>query len=99
MYSVCGGHFISMNFPPRNWEGYYVSSSKMGGKLCLLIGARTLPFIHLVIDIDLVHDHFCLVIYNRRWEHSQKWWAGIGYRLVLSPLFWEGPHPRVLPNT
>jgi len=33
-----------MNFPPRNWEGYYASSSKMGGKLCLLIGVRTLPF-------------------------------------------------------
>jgi hypothetical protein len=22
--SVCGGHLISMNFPLRNWEGYYV---------------------------------------------------------------------------
>jgi hypothetical protein len=21
--SVCGGHLISINFPPRNWEGYY----------------------------------------------------------------------------
>jgi hypothetical protein len=21
--SVCGGHLISMNFPPRNLEGYY----------------------------------------------------------------------------
>jgi hypothetical protein len=21
--SVCGGHLISMNFHPRNWEGYY----------------------------------------------------------------------------
>jgi hypothetical protein len=21
--SVLGGHLISMNFPPRNWEGYY----------------------------------------------------------------------------
>jgi hypothetical protein len=48
-----------MNFLPRNWEGYYAFSSKMGGKLCLLIGVRTLPFIHL--DIDLVHDNFCLV--------------------------------------
>jgi hypothetical protein len=23
IYNVCGGHFISMNFPLRNWEGYY----------------------------------------------------------------------------
>jgi hypothetical protein len=62
--SVCGGHFISMNFPPRNWEGYYASSSKMGVKLCLRIGVRTLPFIHLEIDIDLVRDHFCLANYD-----------------------------------
>jgi hypothetical protein len=52
-----------MNSPPRNWEGYYAFSSKMGVKLCLLIVARTLPFIPL--DIDLVHDHFYLVIYDR----------------------------------
>jgi hypothetical protein len=24
--SVCGGHLISMNFSPRNWEGYYLYS-------------------------------------------------------------------------
>jgi hypothetical protein len=42
----------------------------------------------------LVHDHFCLVIYNRWWEHSQKCWVGFGYHLVLGPLFWEGPHPQ-----
>jgi hypothetical protein len=52
-----------VDFPPRNWEGYYAFSSKMGGKLCLVIGIRTLPFIQL--DIDLVDDHFCLVIYDR----------------------------------
>jgi hypothetical protein len=23
-------------------------------------------------------------------------WARFGYRLVLGPLFWEGPHPRAL---
>ncbi len=25
---VCGGHLISMNFPPRNWEEYYAYSLK-----------------------------------------------------------------------
>jgi len=34
-----------MNFPPRNWEGYYAYSSRVGGKLCLLIGVRTLPLL------------------------------------------------------
>jgi len=29
------GHLISMNFPPRNW----------GGKLCLLIGVKTLSLL------------------------------------------------------
>jgi len=33
--NVCGGHFTSMNFPPRNWEGYYAYSSRVGRKLCL----------------------------------------------------------------
>jgi hypothetical protein len=43
--SVSRGHLISMNFPLRNWEGYYAYSSSMGGKLCLLIDVRTLPTI------------------------------------------------------
>jgi hypothetical protein len=32
-----------MNFPTRNWEGYYAYSSRVEGKLCLLLGVRTLP--------------------------------------------------------
>jgi len=43
--SVCGGHLISMNFSPRNWEGYYIYSSRMGRKLCLLVGVKTLPLL------------------------------------------------------
>jgi len=43
--NVCGGHLIFMNFPPRNWEGYYAYSSRVGGKLCLLIDVRTLPLL------------------------------------------------------
>jgi hypothetical protein len=43
--SVCGGHLVSMNFHPRNREGYYAYSSKVGGKLCLLIVVRTLPLL------------------------------------------------------
>ncbi len=31
--SVCEGHLISMNFPPRNCKGYYAYSSRVGGKL------------------------------------------------------------------
>jgi hypothetical protein len=30
-------------FPSKNWEGYYAYSSRVGGKLCLLIIVRTLP--------------------------------------------------------
>jgi hypothetical protein len=63
--SVFGGHLISINFPPRNWEAYYAYSSRMGGKLCLLVGGRTLPLlmsrhkncpIRLVIYTGLVRD-------------------------------------------
>jgi hypothetical protein len=63
--SVCGRHHISINFSRRNWEGYYAYSSRIGGKLCLFIGVRTLSFICLMIDIGLVHDKFCLMLYNR----------------------------------
>jgi hypothetical protein len=63
--NVCGGQLMSMNFPPRNWERYYAYSSRVEGKLCLLIGVRTLSFICLVIYVGLVHDKFCLVLYDR----------------------------------
>jgi hypothetical protein len=43
--SVCGEHLLSINFPPRNWDGYYAYSSRMGEKLCLLVGIRTLPLL------------------------------------------------------
>jgi hypothetical protein len=56
---VCGRHLISINFPTRNWEGYYAYSLRMERTLCLLIGVKpshywrisikALPFIHLVI--------------------------------------------------
>jgi len=35
-FVMCGQHLISINCPPRNWEGYYAYSSRMRGKLCLL---------------------------------------------------------------
>jgi hypothetical protein len=59
------GQLISMNFPPRNWERYYAYSSRVGGKLCLLIGVRTFSFVCLVIYVGLVHDKFFLVLYDR----------------------------------
>jgi len=34
------GTFMSINFPPRNWKGYYAYSSRIGGKLCLLVGGK-----------------------------------------------------------
>jgi hypothetical protein len=43
--NVCAGYLIAMNFPPRNWEWYYAYSSRVGGKLCLLISVRTLPLL------------------------------------------------------
>ncbi len=69
------GTFTSINLPPRNWEGCYAYSSRMGGKLCLLVGVRTLMlqgvgiisllFIGLMTYIGLVHDKFCLVLSDR----------------------------------
>ncbi len=54
---------------------YYAYSSSMGTKLCLLVGVRTLPywrasirtlpFICFMIYIGLVHDKFCLMLYDR----------------------------------
>ncbi len=44
--SVCGRHLMSINFLPRNQEGYhYAYSLRMGEKLCLLVGVRTLPLL------------------------------------------------------
>jgi len=51
---------ISINFPLTNWEGYHAYSSRMGRKLCLLAGVRTLPllrsrdknpFVHIPCDV------------------------------------------------
>ncbi len=36
---------MSMNFPPRNSEGYYAYSSRVGGRLCLIIDVGTLPLL------------------------------------------------------
>jgi len=73
--SVCGRHLIFMNFPPKNWEGYYAYSSRVRGKLSLFIFVRTIPllrsrqrnllFINLVIFISLVHDKFCVMLHDR----------------------------------
>jgi len=57
-----------MNFSLRNWEGYYAYSSKVGG--FLHIGVRTLPLLRSrhtnpPIYIGLVHDKFCLMLYDR----------------------------------
>ncbi len=30
--SVCGGYFISINFPPKNCKGYYAYSSRVRGR-------------------------------------------------------------------
>jgi hypothetical protein len=38
--SVCGGHFISMNFPPRDWEGYSAYSPRVQEIQCLLLKGR-----------------------------------------------------------
>jgi hypothetical protein len=57
IHSSCEGHLISMNFPLRNWEGYYAYSK---------VGEKIMPiFIGLMIYIGLVHDKFCLVLYGR----------------------------------
>jgi hypothetical protein len=110
--SVCGGHLISINLPPRNWEGYYTYSSRMGGKLCLLIGVTTLPLLrsrHKNRPIHKPHDLHRWFMINfascfatgkaHRWETFPKCRAGLSYCLFLGPLFWECPHPQALPYT
>jgi hypothetical protein len=36
---------ISKNIPPLKKEGYYANSSKVGWKLCLIVGTRSLPLL------------------------------------------------------
>ncbi len=48
------------------------------------------PIIHLVINIGLVHDKFCLVFMIGKahgWGTFPKGGAGLGYRLILGTLF------------
>ncbi len=67
--NVCEGHLISMTFSPTNCEGYYAYSSRVEGKLCLLIDVITLsllrrhknPPIHKP-RVGLVHDQFCIML-------------------------------------
>ncbi len=100
------------HFCPRNRERYYAYLSSMGMKLCLLVGVKTLPywrigirtfpFICFMIYIGLVHDKFCLMLYDRLslWMgditkmQGQTWLF-----LILGPLFWKCPHPKALPYT
>jgi len=73
--SVCGGHNISITFPPRNQEGYYAYSSKIGRKLCLIVCVRTLsllrsrhknPCIHTPCDLQrfwfMINFALCFMI-------------------------------------
>jgi hypothetical protein len=68
----------------------------MGGKLCLFLGVRTLPLLTcsirtlpclcLMIYLGLVHDKFCVVLYDRyrgtfskcRARHPKCGWIGTG---------------------
>ncbi len=63
--SVFGGHLKSINFPPRKWEGYYAYSSIVGGFLHPYVGTISLPFLHFVSYIGLIHDKFYLMLYDR----------------------------------
>jgi hypothetical protein len=36
IYNVFGRHLMSINLPPRKWEGYYAYSSMVGGKFAYL---------------------------------------------------------------
>jgi hypothetical protein len=57
---ACGGHLISMNFTPRNWEGYYACLLIKGGREIMpTIGVRTLsllPSRHKNPPIHRPHD-------------------------------------------
>jgi hypothetical protein len=97
--SVCGGHLISINLSPWNWEGYCAYSSRMGGKLCLLVTVRTLmlwwvgiislPFIRLVTYISMVHD---TIGKAHGLDTFLKCKVGLNYCLVLGP-FLRTPPP------
>jgi len=108
------GTLISVNFPPWKWEGCYAYSSVVGGKLCLLQGVRTLPLLrsaHNVPPTPTPHDlhrfggfminfSLCFMIGKAHgWRTFSKCGVGLGYCLVLGPLFWECPHRRALPYT
>ncbi len=110
--SVCGAHLIFMNFPPRNWEGNYAYSSRVGGKLCLLIGVRTLPLlsrhknppIHRPLELHRFGSWYIFALCFTKGK-AHGWWtfpkcgARLGYHLILGPLFCECPYPRALPYT
>jgi hypothetical protein len=105
---------ISLYNKPPSWKTggiLYAYSSIVGGKLCLLVGVRTVSFLrsrHNIPSTPTPHD---LHRFGSWWILSRalgkahgggtfsNCGAGLGYHLVLGPLFWECPHPRALPYT
>jgi hypothetical protein len=51
--SVCGGHLISINLPPRNWEGYYAYLVGVRTLLLQRVGIISLLFIGLMTYIGM----------------------------------------------
>ncbi len=47
-----GGHLISMNFTPRNWEGYYVWLLIKGGREIMPTYSCKNPPIHRPHDLE-----------------------------------------------
>jgi hypothetical protein len=74
-----GKQLTHMNIPLNKEGELYANSSRMGGKLCLLIGVRSfsllkdslrsrgksLTLLYLVIYVHLSTYNICLVLYNR----------------------------------
>ncbi len=100
--SVFGGHIKSINFSPREWEGYYAYSSRVGGELCLLlirptieegVGIISLPQLRLVMCESLVHDEVALCFMIGKSHGWGTFPNALGYRLIQDSLFWEWMPP------
>jgi hypothetical protein len=49
---------MSINFPPINREVYYAFSSRIGGKLSLLVALRTLSLLRSRNKSTPIHSHW-----------------------------------------
>jgi hypothetical protein len=92
IWSVCGGHLLSINFPPRNEIGRDI----MPTYRCKNPPIETPSWSTLVWF--MINFASCFRIGKAHgWGTFPKCRCALRYCLVVGPLFWECPHPRALP--